>query len=573
MTFDHHVLLWLLGLPLGSAAVVALLGPGREQLVRWVSLGVSLVTLVLAFVVAGRFMSLPERAPTLRPQPGLHAGVPTFEPEFVPGSTPEAPHRTTWDLLALGPSAIQFYLGVDGLNLWLVVLTAVLFLPSVLVSWTHVHERVHEFFAWLLALQTFVIGVFLSFDIILFYAFFELSLVPLFFLIGIWGGPQRQFAARKFFIYTLTGSLLALLGLIGVVLTCQDRSGELTFSIPRLVELVHQQLAEARLAPLGSEEAAYWGSVQRWVFLAMTAGFAVKVPLVPFHTWLPLAHVEAPTAGSVDLAGVLLKIGAYGYLRLCIPLAPDASLALGLPLVSVLAIIGIVYGALVAYSQEDVKKLIAYSSVSHLGLCMIAMFSLNAVGLTGSLLQMINHGLSTGGLFLLIGMLYERYHTRDMGAFSGMAARMPLFAALLVFMCLSSAGLPGLNGFVGEFLCLAGVADYEASVGHRLYLTVLAASTIVLGAWYLLTMLRRLLFGPLREPAHSGPAIRDLLPREWLLVTPLVIFCVLLGVYPQPIIKAAKPDVEMVAYITDLARQRSAEEAGQPAAKPPAKEP
>jgi NADH-quinone oxidoreductase subunit M len=558
MTFDHHVLLWLLALPLISGAFVAALGHDRGRLVRWVSLGTSLVTLVLALLLAGRFMSVEGHGTDLRPQRGRHMVLPTFKPEFVPGSTPDAQHRTTWDLLPFGTSAIQFYVGVDGLNVWLVVLTAVLFLPSVLVSWTHITERVNEFFAWLLILQTFVLGVFLAFDIVLFYTFFELSLVPLFFLIGIWGGPQRQYAARKFFIFTLAGSLLSLLGILGVVLTCQERSGQLTFSIPQLVELVHKHLAQAQQEPLGPGEIAYWASIQSWVFLALTAGFAVKVPLVPLHTWLPLAHVEAPTAGSVDLAGVLLKIGAYGYLRLCIPLAPDASLALGLPLVSVSATIGIIYGALAAYSQEDVKKLIAYSSVSHLGLCMLAMFSLNAVGLTGSLLQMINHGLSTGGLFLLIGMLYERYHTRNLGEFGGMAARMPLFGALLVFVCLSSAGLPGLNGFVGEFLCLAGVADYESSAGHRLFVTVLAASTMILGAWYLFTMLRRLLFGPIREPHHAGEPVRDLKPREWLLLTPIVLLCVLLGVYPKPVIRAAQPDVDMISYIADLARQRAA---------------
>jgi NADH-quinone oxidoreductase subunit M len=343
MTFDHQALLWLLALPLMSGAFVAVLGPDRGRRVRWVSLGASLATLALALLLAGRFMSLEGHGTDLRPQPGKRAVLPTFQPEFVPGSTPDAPHRTSWDLLPLGTGAIQFYVGVDGLNIWLVVLTAVLFLPSVLVSWTHISERVNEFFAWLLALQTFVLGVFLAFDIVLFYVFFELSLVPLFFLIGIWGGPQRQYAARKFFIYTLTGSLLALLGILGVVLTCKDRSDQLTFSIPRLVELVHEQLSKAQLEQVGTGETTYWATMQWWVFLALTAGFAVKVPLVPFHTWLPLAHVEAPTAGSVDLAGVLLKIGAYGYLRLCIPLAPDASLALGLPLVSGLATIGIIY--------------------------------------------------------------------------------------------------------------------------------------------------------------------------------------------------------------------------------------
>jgi NADH-quinone oxidoreductase subunit M len=542
MTADHYVLLCLLGLPLAAAAVVASLGPGRASLCRWLSLGVSVVVLVLALVLAGRFMSLEGHGPDLR-------ALPTFTPEFVPGATAAQPHRTTWDLLPLGTGAVQFYVGVDGLNVWLVVLTAVLLLPSVLVSWTHITERVNEFFAWLLALQTALFGVFLSFDILLFYVFFELSLVPLFFLIGIWGGPQRRYAAGKFFIYTLAGSLITLLGVLAIVLAVQDRTAELTFSVPRLVEAVH-----GRLALQDADERAFWYSTQFWAFLALTAGFAVKVPLVPLHTWLPLAHVEAPTAGSVDLAGILLKIGAYGFLRLCLPLAPDTSLALGLPLVIALASVGIVYGALCAYSQDDVKKLVAYSSVSHVGLVMAGMFSLTAVGLSGSLLQMINHGLSTGALFLLIGMIYERYHTRDLREYGGMAARMPLFGVLLVFFCLSSVGLPGLNGFVGEFLCLFGVAQYELTYRDSMVLTAVAASGMVLGAWYLLTMLRRLLFGPVKEPAGRT---HDLLAREWLLLAPLVILCVGLGVYPRPVLRAAQPDVDMVAHIADQARERA----------------
>jgi NADH-quinone oxidoreductase subunit M len=328
---------------------------------------------------------------------------------------------------------------------------------------------------------------------------------------------------------------------------------ELTFSLPRLVEVVH-----SRLALEDPAERAYWAGAQGWLFLALSVGFAVKVPLVPFHTWLPLAHVEAPTAGSVDLAGVLLKIGAYGFLRLCIPLAPDTSLALGLPLVTSLAAIGIVYGALCAYSQDDVKKLVAYSSVSHLGLVMLGMFSLTAVGLSGSLMQMINHGLSTAALFLLIGMIYERYHTRDLRQYGGMAVQMPLFGALMVFFCLSSVGLPGLNGFIGEALCLFGIGQYEWYHDHSLLLTAVAASGIVLGAWYLLTMMRRLLFGAVKVPHGES---HDLLAREWLLLAPIGILCLLLGVYPQPVLDTSQPEVDMVAHIADLARQR----AGMPA--------
>jgi NADH-quinone oxidoreductase subunit M len=555
VTFDHHVLLWLLGLPLLAAIVVGALGPQRGPLIRWISLGASLIALVLALILGSRFIAL-ERTGKHEGEATAASKFPTFTPEFVPGSTPGDRHHTSWDLIRFGtagkPGTVQFFLGVDGLNIWMVILTAVLMLPSVLISWKQVNERLNEFYAWLLALQTCMMGVFLSMDILVFYVFFELSLVPLFFLIGIWGGPERQYAARKFFIYTLGGSLLTLLGVLGVVLACYQRTNEMTFSIPRLVEVVHEQLA------LGdSQSQAYWLRVQMVVFFLLTIGFAIKVPLVPFHTWLPLAHVEAPTAGSVDLAGVLLKIGAYGFLRLCIPLAPDVSLSYGLPLVTVLAAIGIVYGSFCAYAQDDFKRLIAYSSVAHLGLCMLGMFSLNAAGLTGSIMQMINHGLSTGALFLLIGMIYERYHTRRLEDYSGMGRRMPLFGVFLVFMCLSSVGLPGLNGFVGEVLCLVGIAEHEGRFGSSYLLTIAGVSGLVLGAWYLFTLMRHLLFGPVKEPPVHGPEIKDLEPREWLLLAPIAALCVLIGVFPQPIVKSTQPDVDTVVHIADLARERS----------------
>lgn len=554
-------MLLLLGVPLAAAVVAALLGPDRKQAVRWVSCAASVLTLALAVSLTCRFMHLQaqwtdeERAGRAEP------AVPTFLPEFVPGSPGvrgpaqggrEDQHGTSWNLLRIGPGSIQFYVGLDGLNVWLVLLTAVLMLPSVLISWNHVDERVNEFFAWLLALQTAMMGIFLAFDIILFYVFFELSLVPLFFLIGIWGGPERRHAARKFFLFTLTGSLITLLGVLGVVLACYDKTGELTFSVPRLVEIVHARVADPT-------ERAYWDAVQFWVFLALTAGFAVKVPLVPFHTWLPLAHVEAPTAGSVDLAGVLLKVGAYGFLRLCVPLAPDVSLGLGMPLVTTLATVGIVYGALCAYAQDDVKKMIAYSSVSHLGLCMLGMFSLTVVGLAGSLLQMINHGLSTAGLFLVIGMLYERYHTRKMSDYSGMAGRLPLLGASMVFMCLTSVGLPGLNGFVGELLALAGIVQREWAQGQWPLRFVVASSGVLLGAWYLFTMLRRVFFGPVKEPHSDRHApVGDLTPRELVIVVPIALLCVALGLFPQPFLKTAEPDLQIVAGIARRAGERAA---------------
>jgi NADH-quinone oxidoreductase subunit M len=455
---------------------------------------------------------------------------------------------------------VQFYVGLDGLNVWLLVLTALLMVSAVLVSWTAITERGNEYYAWLLALGTAMLGVFLSFDVILFYVFFELTLVPLFFLIGIWGGPQRQHAARKFFIYTLTGSLITLLGVLAIVLSCYQRTGgpergELTFSVPRLVQLVRELQHDAD-----------WRAAEPWIFLALFAGFAIKVPLVPLHTWLPLAHVEAPTAGSVLLAGVLLKIGAYGFLRLALPLTPEAAVTLGTPLIGTLAVIGIIYGAFCSLAQDDIKKLVAYSSVSHLGFCMLGMFALNEPGLTGSLLQMINHGLSTGALFLLVGMLYERYHTRKMADYGGMAARLRVLAFFMVFIVLTSIGLPGLNGFVGEVLVLMGTYDMQWLRVQTPALAWFAASGIILGAWYLLTMLRRVFFGPVKEPVHEGHGpIGDLHLRELAALVPIIAACLFLGLYPQPVLDASRPDLQLVAGIAHDARQRAAVRGAQPA--------
>jgi NADH-quinone oxidoreductase subunit M len=558
MTMEQFAVLLVLVVPLVGAVAVWCLGPTRGPAIRNVSVAASVVTLVLSLYIAGAFLSLDNRHETLAARENAF----TFVPEFVPGSTVTAPHRTNWNMFSVGSGAAQFFLGIDGLNLWLVVLTAVLMLPCVLVSFRQVTDRVNEFYAWLLALQTCMIGVFLSFDLFLFYVFFELSLVPLFFLIGIWGGSQRQYAARKFVIYTLTGSLLTLLGVLLVVIACQDQARVLTFSIPDLVATVQEHLQRASQS---AETRAYWNKVQLWVFLGLSAGFAIKVPLLPFHTWLPLAHVEAPTAGSVDLAGVLLKIGAYGFLRLCIPLCPDISLSLGLPLITWVAALGVVYGALCAYAQDDVKKLIAYSSVSHLGLCMLGMFSLTLVGVQGSLFQMINHGLSTPALFLLIGMLYERYHTRKMSEYSGMASRMPLFAVLLVVASLSSVGLPGLNGFVGEYLCLGGILQYEESNLHRMLLTAIGASGMILGAWYLFTMTRKLLFGPVKEPQHGEHHVTDLNSREWIALAPLMVLFVVLGFYPGIVLKSTEPDAQRVIALARMAKDRA--ESPPPAAR------
>jgi NADH-quinone oxidoreductase subunit M len=547
MELLRTLLVLLLVVPALAAVVIAILGRGREKAIRWISLGATLIGLALALILAGGFLSLPDRELAARKTPGYAAG---FMPEIVPGADPKDPHQTTWHLLRLGNGAnIQFYLGMDGLNVWLIVLTALLMVSAVLVSWTAIGERVPEYYAWLLALGTAMLGVFLAFDIILFYVFFELTLVPLFFLIGIWGGPERRYAARKFFIYTLSGSLITFLGVLAVVLFCQNHPDihKLTFSIPELVRIVNE-----RLAVIHETELATWHTFQMWVFLALMVGFAVKVPLVPVHTWLPLAHVEAPTAGSVLLAGILLKIGAYGFLRLCLPLAPDAAIEIGVPLIGTLAVIGIIYGALCSLAQDDIKKLVAYSSVSHLGFCMLGMFALNAAGLSGSLLQMINHGLSTGALFLLVGMLYERYHTRKLSDYGGMGSRLGLTACAWIFICLSSVGLPGLNGFVGEALVFFGMFDVSKG------LAIVGTAGIILGAWYLLTLVQRVFTGPLREPVHGDhEPVRDLNGRELAALLPIVGLCFFLGIYPQPVLNASRRDINVVANLL-RARQTAA---------------
>ncbi len=538
------MLVWLiLVVPLIGAVIAALCGRGGAASARWVALASVMINLALTVAL---MLPAITRLSARTPAP-TDAEALSFAPNDV----------TRIDLLPVGtdsrPAAIQFYVGIDGLNLWLIVLTSFLMVPSVLISWTAITERGNEFYAWLLILETGMLGVFVSFDLILFYVFFELTLVPLYFLIGVWGGPLRRDAARKFFLFTLAGSVIALLGLIGIVIACKNQTGELTFAIPRLIELVQQQL---RMEDTRIRE--YWHQIQLMVFLAMTAGFAVKVPLFPVHTWLPLAHVEAPTAGSVLLAGVLLKLGSYGFLRLAIPLCPDAALSIGVPLLGTLAAIGIIYGALCAFAQQDVKKMVAYSSVSHMGFCVLGLFTLNSAGINGGLLQMINHGLSTGGLFLLVGMLYERYHTRMIPDYGGMAARLKLLSFFMVFICLTSVGFPGLNGFVGEMLILAGTYTMNVPGVSSNLLVFIIACGIFMGGWYLFTMLKNVFFGPLHEPHHDGHVVGDLNGRELAAIVPVAIACIVLGLFPQPVLDSARRDVNTVVKIADAARDRAA---------------
>jgi len=401
---------------------------------------------------------------------------------------------------------ISYHLGVDGISLFLVLLTTLLTPIAVLSSWTAITDKVKEYMVFMLLLETGMIGVFVALDLVLFFVFWEATLIPMYFLIGRWGGPRRIYAAVKFFLYTFAGSALMLVAILVLYFMNAKATGQPTFDLLQLLQFD---------VPAG---------VQTWLFLAFALGFAIKVPLFPFHTWLPDAHVEAPTAGSVILAGVLLKMGAYGFARFCLPLFPDASVTF-VPLMSVLALIGIIYGALVALSQRDVKSLVAYSSVSHLGFVVLGIFTLNAQGVSGGILQMVNHGLSTGALFLLVGMLYERRHTRLIEDFGGLWKQLPLFGIFLLIVTLSSIGLPGLNGFVGEFTILIGT--FRANVVYAVF----AALGIILGAWYMLTMFRRVMHGPLDKPANQE--LEDLTKREIAVLVPIAILIFLIGVFPN----------------------------------------
>jgi NADH-quinone oxidoreductase subunit M len=530
----NAVVVALIVIPLLSAIVAASLGHARAPAVRWTALGSTVLSLVLSIGLASELAGK-----RYEKSPNLKSFAPEYETNLV--VLPLEQKSAAGDDVA--PAAIRFHVGVDGISIWLVALTSLLMFCAVLGSWTAITERVNEYYAWMLALQMAMVGVFLSVDVILFYVFFELTLIPLFFLIGIWGGPQRQYAARKFFVYTLGGSLITLLGVIGSILLLQSYTGELTFSIPRLAELSRQVAQDPT-------KAEAWIAAQGWLFAAMMVGFAIKVPLFPVHTWLPLAHVEAPTAGSVLLAGVLLKLGTYGFLRICVPIAPEASVTFGAPFITTLGIIGIVYGSFCALMQDDIKKMVAYSSVAHLGLCMVGLFALNEVGMMGSLLVMVNHGLSTGALFLLVGMLYERYHTRKIADYSGMAARLKLLAFFMVFISMSSIGLPGLNGFIGEITSLMGIFSERLPSINGMLIAALATSGVVLGAWYTLSLLRDVFFGPLKEPKHEGHKVEDLNGREIVTLLPIAALCLVIGLYSPAFTKVAEPEIKYVAGVT-----------------------
>jgi NADH-quinone oxidoreductase subunit M len=472
--------------PLLGALLLALLPSRSDKAIRWTALGLSLAHLLFVAVVLSGF------------QPQL------------PGYQFE--ESRAW-LPALGAS---YHLGIDGLSVWLLALNAFLLPVAILASWKAVSDKLRPFHAFLFALQAAVYGVFMSLDVFLFYLFWEASLLPMYFLIGVWGGERRLYATIKFVLYTLAGSLLMLVAMAWLAFEAKAQTGAMSFDLG-----VWRQL-QLPVDP------------QRWLFLAFFIAFAIKVPLFPFHTWLPDAHVEAPTAGSILLAGVLLKLGTYGLMRFNQVLFPEASLLYQMPIL-VLCLIGAIYGAAMVLVQTDFKKMVAYSSVSHMGLCVLGLFSFNLAGQQGALLTMINHGLSTGALFLIVGIFYERTHTRDLSQYGGAVLKMPVLGLLFLPVAMSSMGVPGTNGFINEFLVLRGAFMVEPWIG------AVAALSVVLGAAYMLRLTQKVMYGPPGSPLME--ALLDLDRREMAVLGVLVALIFLLGVFPNLILRVTEPAV------------------------------
>jgi NADH-quinone oxidoreductase subunit M len=504
MNFFLQPLTLLTFFPLVGILILIFIPSDRKNELRWVALATSLVTFGISLWVLSMFNP----------------------------SNPDLQLVAQYNWITVAGWNIQYYLGVDGLSILLVLLTTLLTPISILSTWTAVEERVKDFMLFFLLLEVGMTGVFLAQDLFLFYIFWEFTLVPMYFLIGIWGGPRRIYAAIKFFLYTMAGSILMLLAILWLGIY----GG--TFSVPELI-------AQGNIP----------SSVQTWLFLAFTAAFAIKVPMWPLHSWLPDAHVEAPTAGSVILAGVLLKMGTYGFLRFNIPLFPEASIRAA-PWIALFATIGIIYGAAVSYAQADVKKLVAYSSVSHLGFVMLGLFALNSQGMQGAILQMINHGLSTGALFLLVGMIYEQTHTRELNVYGGLWKITPIFGTIMLIVSLSSMGLPGLNGFVGEFAILLG-AFGSLAIGNAWYAAI-SALGVIMAAVYILYMFQKMFLGPqgevVDEVKQHGRGLRDLNWREIGIMVPLLILIFWIGLYPKPFFALMAPAVDqLVASLSTAA--------------------
>jgi NADH-quinone oxidoreductase subunit M len=473
------ILTFVTFLPAAGAVLLIFIPKEKAGFHRFLALGFTLVTFAASLILY------------------FHFDGAVADPQFV--------EKSGW--LGYG---INYHLGIDGISLWLILLTTFLMPLAVLSSWSYIQKRVKEYLIFMLLLEAGIIGVFVSLNMFLFYVFWEAMLIPMYFLIGVWGGPRRVYATLKFVLMTMFGSLLMLVAIFMLYSYYYRATGTYSLEIFDFYKLI--------LNP----------QVQGWLFLGFALAFAIKVPMFPFHTWLPDAHVEAPTAGSVILAAVLLKMGTYGFLRFALPLFPDA-LEKFLPILSILALIGIIYGGLMALIQKDIKSLVAYSSVSHMGLIMLAVFSLNMEGLEGAIYQMLNHGLSTGALFLVVGILYERSHTRLIKDFGGVSSQMPVFSAFFLVCLLSSVGLPGLNGFVGEILCLFGV--FKSS--HLL--AVLAVSTVILAAAYLLWMYQRVMHGPITN--EKIRSYKDLNKRELAYLVPIIIMMFWMGIFPQTFLR------------------------------------
>ena len=442
---------------------------------------------------------------------------------------------------------IYYFVGIDGISLLMVLLTTFLMPLVLLSSWTEIAKSVRAYVFFMLFLETGMLGTFVSLNVFQFYVFWEVMLIPMYFIIGIWGGPRRVYAAVKFFLFTMFGSLLMLVAILVVYYLNWEQTGTLNFDLVALPGSDGAGLMDAAI-PLSGQ--APWWKTQYWLFAAFALAFAIKIPLVPFHTWLPDAHVEAPTAGSAILAGVLLKMGAYGFLRFGLTLFPNGAIEFA-PIILGLSLVGIIYGSLVAMVQPDIKKLVAYSSVAHLGFVMLGIFVFNVQGLTGGVLQMVNHGLSTGALFLLIGMLYERRHTRMIADLGGVAKPMPVFAACFGIVTMSSIGLPMLNGFVGEFLILLGVF-----LAHPV-MAVLATTGVVLSAVYMLWMFRRVMFGPV-DHAENQKLI-DLGLREKFVIVAIMVPIFWIGIYPETFLSRIRPSV--IDLVGHVERARAAGEA------------
>jgi len=486
--------------PMVGVLILLFLDKEKKDTIRQVTLGVSLLEFLFSLPLFFNFR------------------LDTAAMQFV--------EKASW----IPEYGITYYLGIDGISLFLVLLTTFLTFVSIMACWADIQDKVKEFMICILFLETGMIGVFVSLDLFLFYVFWEVMLIPMYLLIGVWGNPKRRiYAAVKFFIYTMVGSVLMLVAILVLYFHNGAATGKYTFA---LLQLYNLQVSR---------------DIQVWLFLAFGLAFAIKVPMFPFHTWLPDAHTEAPTVGSVLLAAVLLKMGTYGFLRYSIPLFPQASFQL-IPLVSVLALIGIVYGALVCLVQKDLKRLIAFSSVSHLGFVMLGLFAFNIQGIQGGILQMLNHGFSTGALFLLVGMIYERRHTRMIEDFGGLWKQMPIFAAFFMVVTLSSIGLPGLNGFVGEFLILVGT--FKANGPYA----VVAATGVILAAAYMLWMFQRVMFGELTKPENK--VLKDLSKREVLVLSCVTLFIFWIGVYPQTFLSRMEPTVK--AYLVQVQQKYQA---------------